>query len=86
MVRVWGRGDHQKDYTLITDYTGEGGGKTSLYKKREDQLIEVILTQSILVYIIKIHLKTDYSTFFYISHITFLRIVHISNHFCKYIT
>ena len=31
--RKGGRGGHQKDYTLITDYTGEG-----IFKKREDQL------------------------------------------------
>ena len=80
-----GRGGHQKDYTLITDYRLHGGGgrETSLYKKREDQLWQVILTQSILVYIIKIHLRTDYSTFFYIPHTTFLTIVDISNQFYK---
>ena len=39
-----GGGGHQKDYTLLTDYTGEG--ETSLYKKREVQLcyIDTIYT------------------------------------------
>ena len=34
--------------------------------------------------IIKIHLRTDYSTFFYIPRKPFLRIVNISNKFCIY--
>ena len=78
-------GEVIKKTTLWLQIT-RGRGDTSLHKKREDQLWQFILTKSKLVYKIKIHLRTDYSTFFYISHITFLRIVNISNHFCKYIT
>ena len=52
--------NHQNDYTLITDYTGEGGWReSSLYKKGKGQLKQVKLTQSILICVTKIHMRTD---------------------------
>ena len=33
--RKGGRGGHQKDYTLITDYAGAGAGGRPAYMRRE---------------------------------------------------